>query len=92
MIGENWVEKVRQYRFAVDAYCDAVDRTNGAADLGRQWQQIEVARDEAERARSALLRERRKPLFVHTRSLVFEEAADRGVEELVLGDVGQHGG
>ncbi len=92
MIGEDWVAKVKQYRMAVDAYCDAVDRTDNAGDLGQEWQQIEIAHDEAERARSALLRQQRKPLFARTRSLIFEEVSDDGMEELVLGDLGQLGG
>jgi hypothetical protein len=92
MIGDDWVEKVKRYRLAVDAYCDAVDRISGAGDFGQEWQQTEVAHDEAERARSALLRQRRKPLFARTRSLVFEEVPDDAVEEWILGDLGQLGG
>ncbi|MGH9594374.1 MAG: hypothetical protein ACRD5L_14875 [Bryobacteraceae bacterium] len=90
MIGEDLVEKVRKYRLAVDAYCDAVDRVASEGALGEEWQQIEVAHDEAERARSAFLRQGRKPLFART--LVFEEISDDGIEELVLGDLGQLGG
>jgi hypothetical protein len=92
MMGEDWVEKVKQYRLAVDTYCDIVGRVAGTGDLGQQWQQIEVARDEAERAWSALLLQRRKPLFARTLSLAFERVSDLGTEEMVLGDLGQHGG
>jgi hypothetical protein len=92
MIGEDWVEKVKQYRLAVYAYCDAVDRIDSTGDAGQEWQLIEVARDEAERARSALLSQRTKPLFARTRRLVFEDVSEGGIEELVLGDVGQLGG
>jgi hypothetical protein len=92
MIGNEWVEKVKQYRLAVDAYCDAVDRMDGAHDLRQEWQRIEVARDAAEQARAALLRHGRKPLFARIQSMVFDEASDHGTEELVLGDLGQHGG
>jgi hypothetical protein len=91
MISEDWVEKVRRYRIAVYAYCDAVDRIDGAGDLGPEWQEIDAARNEAERARSALL-QRPKPLFAHTTSLIVEEVSDHGIAELVLGDVGQFGG
>jgi hypothetical protein len=92
MISQDWVEKVIQYRLAVDAYCDAVDRVDSTDDLGQEWHQIEVARDQSERAWSALLSQRRKPLFAHPRSQVVDEATDRGFEELVLGDLGQFGG
>jgi len=92
MIGEDWVKKVKQYRLAVDAFCDAVDRTASIGDLGQEWQQIEVARDEAERARLAVLRHGRKPLLTRTRSLVFKDSPDHGAEEWVLGDLGQLGG
>jgi hypothetical protein len=92
MIGQDWVAKVKQYRMAVDAYCDAVDRTESSGDLGQEWQQLEIAHDEAERARAALLRQQRKPLFARTRSLTFEEVSEDGMEELVLGDLGQLGG
>jgi hypothetical protein len=77
----------------VYAYCDAVDRIDGTGDLGqKEWQQIEVARGEAERARFALLQQRRKPVFTRGRNSIIEEAADQEMEELVLGDVGQLGG
>jgi hypothetical protein len=92
MIGEDWVEKVKQYRLAVDAYCDAVDHIDNTGDLGRKWQQIEVAHDAAERARSALLRQTRKPSFAHSRSVAFEEVSEHRTEEWVLGDLGQLGG
>jgi hypothetical protein len=92
MIGEEWVEKVKQYRLALDAYCDAIDRTEDMADLDQQWQRIKLAHEEAERARVALLRQQRRPLFARIQSLVFDEAADHAHEELVLGDLGQHGG
>ncbi len=92
MISQDWVEKVIQYRLAVDAYCESLDRTNTPDDLSKEWHQIEVARDESERAWSALLSQRRKPLFAHTRSHVVDEVADHGFEELVLGDLGQFGG
>jgi len=55
MIGEDLVKKVKQYRLAVDAYCDAVGRMASTGDLGQEWQQIEVARDEAEQAWCARL-------------------------------------
>ena len=89
-IGEGWVEKVKQYRLAVDAYCDAVEHSTG--DFSKEWQLVELARDEAERARSALLRQRPKPLFARIRSLVLDDVSDHDTEELVLGDLGQHGG
>jgi hypothetical protein len=92
MIGEDWIEKVRQYRLAVHAYCDAVDRIASTGDLGQEWQQIEVARDEAERVRSALLREKRESSFTNTRGLVSANGSDYETEELVLGDLGQLGG
>jgi hypothetical protein len=92
MISQDWVEKVMQYRLAVDAYCDAVDRVGSADDLGKEWRRIEVARDESERAWSALLSQRRKPLFAHTRSQAVDEVTDHGFEDLVLGDLGQFGG
>jgi hypothetical protein len=89
---EDWGEKVRQYRVAVHAYCDAVDHIDGTADPGLEWQQIEAAREEAERARSALLRQRPKPVYVPIQTWAHGEAPDLGTEEWVLGDVGQHGG
>jgi hypothetical protein len=89
---EDLVEKVRQYRLAVHAYCDAVDHIDSTTDLDREWQQIEAARDEAERARSALLRQRPKPAYVPVQSWAHAEASDLATEEWVLGDVGQHGG
>jgi hypothetical protein len=92
MIGDEWVEKVKQYRLAVDAYGDAVDRMDGTRDLGKEWQRTEVAREAAEQARVALLKHTRKPLFARIQSMVFDEAPDHGTEELVLGDLGQHGG
>jgi hypothetical protein len=94
MIGEGWVEKVKQYRLAVDAYCDAVERSTGdfSKEWHQEWQQVEVARGEAERARSALLRQRPKPLFARIRSLVLDDVSEHENEELVLGDLGQHGG
>ncbi len=92
MISGDWVEKVIQYRLAVDAYCDAVDRIDSTDDLSKEWHQIEVARDESERAWSALLSQRRKPSFAHTRSQAVDEATDHGFDELVLGDLGQFGG
>jgi hypothetical protein len=92
MIGEDWVEKIKQYRLAIKAYSDAVERMEGTDDLGREWQQIEFAHDEVERARSALLRQRRKPVFPHTRSLAFDEVSENRTEEWVLGDLGQLGG
>jgi len=91
MMSEDWIEKVKRYRLAVYAYCDAVDRIDGAGELGPEWQEIDAARNETELARSALL-QRPKPLFAHTRSLFLEEVSDDGIEELVLGDVGQFGG
>ncbi len=91
MISEDWVEKMKRYRLAVYAYGDAVDRFDGTGDFGPDWQEIEAARNEAERARSALL-QRPKPSFAHTRSLIVEEVSDDGIEEMVLGDVGQLGG
>ena len=92
MIGEDLVKKVKQYRLAVDAYCDAIGRMASTGDLGQEWQQIEVARDEAEQAWCALLLQRRKPLFARTLSLALEKVSDHGLDELVLGDLGQHGG
>jgi hypothetical protein len=92
MPGENWVEKVKQYRLAVDAYCDAVDHTHSGLDLSRQWQQIEAARAEAERARTALLQDRRVSVLAAMSSWAHSEMSDQGTEEWVLGDVGQHGG
>jgi hypothetical protein len=92
MPGEDWVEKVKKYRLAVDAYCDAMDHVDTTSGLGREWEQIEAAREEAERARSALLRQRPKPLYVPTQTWANSEVSDFGTEELVLGDVGQHGG
>jgi hypothetical protein len=92
MISGDWVEKVIQYRLAVDAYCDAVDRIDSTDDLGKEWHRIEAARDESERAWSALLSQRRKPLFANTRNQAVDEVMDHGVEELVLGDLGQFGG
>jgi hypothetical protein len=76
----------------VDAYVDAVDHVDCTDDLGQEWQRTEVAHDEAEQARSALLRLRRKPGIAYTQSLIFEEVPDDGSEEFVLGDVGQKGG
>ena len=92
MISGDWVEKVVQYRLAVDAYCDAVNRIDSTDDLSKEWHRIEVARDESERVWSALLSQRRKPLFAHTRSQAVDEVTDHGFEELVLGDLGQFGG
>jgi len=99
----DWVQKVKQYRLAVDAYCDAYCNLGGRTDRGgdpdQMWQQIEVAHDEAERARAALLRQRRQPRFAfsgetsaHIRSLVSDEVSAYQTEELVLGDLGQLGG
>lgn len=92
MIGEDWIAKVKQYRLAVGAYCDAVGRMDSAGDLGQEWQQIEAARAEAERARFALMRQYQAPLFFHTRGLALKDVPDHGTEELVLGDLGQLGG
>jgi hypothetical protein len=90
MPGEDWVEKVRQYRFAVHAYCDAVDHLDSTTDSLEEWHQIEAAREVAERARIALFRQR--PKYVPIQSWVQSEVSDLGTEEWVLGDVGQHGG
>jgi hypothetical protein len=90
MPGEDWGEKVRQYRFAVHAYCDAVDQMDVTTDAGQEWQQIEAAREVAERARMALLRQRPKSAYVPIRA--HNELSDLATEEWVLGDVGQHGG
>jgi hypothetical protein len=92
MIGEDWVEKIKQYRLAIKAYSDAVDRIGDPDDLGREWPQVEVAHDEVERTRSALLTQRRKPVFPRTRSLTFEEVSENHTEDWVLGDLGQLGG
>jgi hypothetical protein len=89
---EDWVEKVRQYRIALHAYCDAVDHMDGTTDPGQDWQQVEEARDVAERARLVLLRQRPKPMFRPVQNWSHAEVADLGTEEWVLGDVGQHGG
>jgi hypothetical protein len=89
MPAEDWVEKVMQYRLAVGAYCKAVDHIDITTGLGREWQLIEAAREAAERARSALLRLRSKPVI---QTWVHSEVSDLGTEEWVLGDVGQHGG
>jgi hypothetical protein len=89
---EDWVEKVRQYRVAVHAYCDAVDHIESTTGLGREWQEIEAARDEAERARLAIMRQRPKPTYVPVETWAHAEVPDLGTEEWVLGDVGQHGG
>jgi hypothetical protein len=98
---EDWVEKVRRYRIAVHAYCDAVDhlesttgigRVESTTGIGREWQEIEAARDEAERARLAIAPQRPKPVFVPLETWAHGEGADLATEELVLGDVGQHGG
>lgn len=89
---EDWVEKVRRYRIAVHAYCDAVDHLESTTGLGREWQEIEAARDETERARLAIARQRPKPVFVPLETWAHTEGADLATEELVLGDVGQHGG
>jgi hypothetical protein len=90
MPGEDWGEKVKQYRVAVHAYCDAVDQMESTTDSGQEWQQIEAAREVAERARMALLRQRPKSAYVPIRA--YSELSDLATEEWVLGDVGQHGG
>ena len=89
---EDWVEKVRRYRIAVHAYCDAVDHLESTTGIGREWQEIEAARDEAERARLAIAPQRPKPVFVPLETWAHGDGADLATEELVLGDVGQHGG
>ena len=89
---EDWVEKVRQYRVAVHAYCDAVDHIDNTVDLGREWREIEAARDEAERARLAIVRQRPKSSYTPMQTWADAEASDLGTDEWVLGDVGQHGG
>ena len=92
MPGEDWGEKVKQYRVAVHAYCEAVDHLDSTPDALQEWQQIEAAREEAERARTALFRQRPKPVYVPIQSWAHSEVSDLGTEEWVLGDVGQHGG
>ncbi len=94
---EDWVRKVKQYRLAVDAYCDTVDRIERGGDPDQMLQQTELAHDEAERARAALLRQRRQALFAlniepFARGRASEEVSAYQTEELVLGDLGQLGG
>jgi hypothetical protein len=96
-IDNNWIEsdfidKVKQYRLAVDAYSNALERLDSADGLDREWQQIEITRKAAERARAAILQQQRKNLFAQAKSLMFDEPSDYRTEEWVLGDVGQLGG
>jgi hypothetical protein len=48
-------------------YCDAVDRRDSTKDFDGASQQIESARTDADRARSALLGHQRKHLYVPMR-------------------------
>jgi hypothetical protein len=92
MLREEWVRKVKQYRQAVDAYCDSLERTTSPGDLGHQWQQIEESREEAELARLALLQQPQKRSLSSVKAWAHNEVSGPVTEELVLGDVGQLGG
>jgi hypothetical protein len=52
---KDWFEIEKQYRVAVHTYCDAVDRLDSTSDFESAWQQVELTRTDADRARSALL-------------------------------------
>jgi hypothetical protein len=87
----------KQYRVAVHTYCDAVDQLDSSRDFDGAWRQIESARANAERARSALLGHQLKHLCValHAGSnhkAIPETVPDPGINEFVLGDQGQPGG
>ena len=102
MLDQDWVQKVRQYRLAVDTYCDAIDRTGddrssddrtaNTGDLGPHWHQVEAAHEEAERARYALLRQQPRRSSHLLQAWAEDDLPNQFTEDLVLGDVGQHGG
>jgi hypothetical protein len=89
MLSNNDIEK--RYRMAVHAYCEAVDHLDSAQEFGEEWDRVLLARAEADRALSALIRHQRTHHSVPARRPI-ADAGDCVTEEFILGDQGQSGG
>lgn len=91
---QDWFDLVDNYRAAVHAYGDAVDRFRGESrsDLEGSWRRAEHARKGVDRARTALLSHERTHTCFAARAAAARAAMDAGTEDMILGDQGQSGG
>jgi hypothetical protein len=91
MFSNNWLDIENRYRMAVHAYCDAVDHMDSAREFGEEWDRVLLARTEADRALSVLIRHQRTHRSVPA-SRPAVDTSDCVTEEFILGDQGQSGG
>ena len=88
---EDWFGIEKQYRIAVHTYCDAVDRLDSTKDFDTAWENIELARVNSDRFRSALFRHQQAHQCAPFQRQP-KQSSDPLLDEAVLGDQGQPGG